>query len=208
MVILISGKQGSGKTTLSKTLLNFFELNNHKITSLKFAGPLYEMHDAVLIVLNQYQTALDLINNGNAINLDKTLLQILGTEWGREKLHNNIWPNIVLGQINNIRKNYPNTKIIIDDLRFLNELEVIDSSIDKCLKIRLECDEEIRKARCSQWRDNTNHPSETDLDAHLDKFDMVFDTGKMSVTDCVGGILGKIMSDSILDIKATLTTID
>ena len=65
----------------------------------------------------------------------------------------------------------------MDDCRFKNEF----NAIPEALRIRLQCPRVVRRIRCTAWRDNEDHPSETDLDSYVDqnKFDLVFETDKM-----------------------------
>jgi hypothetical protein len=160
-IVMISAKQGGGKTTLADAIAK--ELL--KCGRYRFAKPLYEMHDAVLSILGRY---------GFERTLDKPLLQLLGTEWGRRQVDENLWVKCMLAEADRMRAAGMNY-LVIDDMRFKNEFNAAPA-----LKIRLECDEEIRKSRCSQWRDNTTHQSEIDLDDWVDKFDLVLDTGVLS----------------------------
>ena len=159
--IILSGKQGSGKTTLAK----MFASVPH-FYYVRFASVIYEMHNAVLDIGRKYGIKKD---------LDKTLLQLLGTEWGRETLHKDVWVSCLQKKVALMQRHDPNAHFIIDDCRFPNEL----SAFPNFLKIRLECDRDIRKERVSQWRDNENHVSETALDSNLEWFDYVIDTGRM-----------------------------
>lgn len=157
-VILISGKQGSGKSTLAANLVAHFREKKLNPLVIKFADSLYEMHNAVLRVL---------ANQGVPVQPDKTLLQVLG-EWARTRVHEDLFV-----QLMNMNIQFSGTAdvIIIDDLRFVNEFEGVEG-----FKVRLEASEDVRKVRCSQWRDNSSHKSEIDLDNSLDKFNLVVHT--------------------------------
>lgn len=168
MNILISGAQGSGKTALSKGLQGTYA----NMKCIKFADVLYEMHDKVLEIYNKNKP-----ETYNNITLAKVIMQFIGTEWGRslsdkDGVIGNIWIDIVKEKIRrNKSELYYFT--VIDDLRFKNEFDLVDG-----VKIRLECPEEIRKNRCSDWRNNTGHASEIDLDEYVSdgKFDLVINT--------------------------------
>lgn len=122
------------------------------------------MHDAALAVLSRY---------GWDITLDKKLLQLMGTEWGRQCVDTNIWVKCLLADAERYKAAGMNY-LIIDDCRFKNEFEVLKGP--DAVLIRLECNEEARKVRCSQWRDTTTHQSEIDLDDWVDRFDLVINT--------------------------------
>jgi hypothetical protein len=74
--------------------------------ALRFADPLYEIQKAV------YQIV------GLPEKKDRTLLQLVGTEWGRHTIDQNIWVNVV---VDRIKKEKPETNLFIADCRFANE---------------------------------------------------------------------------------------
>lgn len=180
-VVLISGKQGSGKTTLYNQLSGDIELRPGGIWiphGLIFAGPLYEMHDYCRSVL--VDAGIDPVHKVK----DGNLLQLLGTEWGRNTIDKDVWVKIVKNRIkkygDDLRKDMQTERkfiFIISDSRFENEFDLFPEA----LRIRLECPEGVRKERAQKttmWRDNTHHPSETSLDRYSaeGRFDMYFHT--------------------------------
>lgn len=162
-VILISGKQGSGKSTLTENLIVKLEDYGESVTYLKNAGIIYEMHDAINNVASKYGIRTE--------TKDRVLLQWLGTEWGREIRGDNVWVDAVS---NKIQQTTVGGFVIIDDVRFPNELSV-GNNVNR-FSIRLEASEEARRNRCPAWGNNTNHPSETALDNHLGSFNLVVNT--------------------------------
>lgn len=180
--MLISGKQGSGKTTLYEALFEAIKSRQggHWIPyGIIFAGPLYKMHDFCRgILVDAGVDPIHKVKDGN-------LLQLLGTEWGRNTIDKDVWVKIVDGQIKQmgeaLRHNNPESTqkfvFLISDGRFENEFDFFT----RALRVRLECPEEVRKSRAQKstmWRDNTNHPSEVGLDKYADegRFDLVFHT--------------------------------
>lgn len=171
MLVVISGKQGSGKSTLAKGISKYFSVNRNIQTKiLKFADPLYTMHDSCLSILKDCGIERD-------VKKDGVLLQLLGTEWGRNTISEDIWVNCLEERYKAILKSSPNPEkevVIVDDCRLKNELERFPDAF----KIRLLCDESIRKQRCgSTWRHNVAHTSETGLDDSDHLFNIVIDTG-------------------------------
>lgn len=178
-IIGISGKSGSGKTTLAKALVGEFSG-----THMKFASPLYEMQEAARGVFKKYGYEMK--------KKDRSFLKIIGTEYGRECLGENIWcdltRNAIMSHVEEIEK-WDKAFIVVDDARFDNELDLFIGLKKKfpewnVLTVRLEAPEEDRKDRAEEWGENTQHPSEIGLDLRLDDFDMIVNTvrrGKESV---------------------------
>ena len=160
-VILISAKQGAGKSTLASRLAE--HLGG---TIMKFAEPLYFMHDGLLPYIKKMGLRPD------DMKKDGELLQMLG-EYGR-RIHKDVWAQILHRRIAQERAASPDTWFIIDDCRFENEFDAFPDAI----KIRLTASEATRKARCSYWREDTSHPSEIGLDAYagMAKFNIAINT--------------------------------
>jgi hypothetical protein len=74
--------------------------------SLRFADPIYDIQKAV------YQIV------GLPEKKDRTLLQLIGTQWGRRTIDENIWVNVV---VDRIKKEDPKTNLFLADARFSNE---------------------------------------------------------------------------------------
>ena len=185
LLVLISGKQGSGKTTTSVRLeqMLYAKMINTKV--FKFAGVLYEIHNTVIDIVGKYYPLPK--------TPQKSLLQLIGTEWGRLQVDNDIWVKITQAKLGEwLGLSEKPCVAIIDDCRFQNEF-LID--VKNKLTVRLECNEIIRQARCEAWRNNTEHPSETSLDKFADQgeFDLFYDTGLYSVESIAGDILRNIL---------------
>jgi energy-coupling factor transporter ATP-binding protein EcfA2 len=171
-IILISGPQGSGKTTLMDSLKEEFEKEGVCPINVIFADTIYKIHDFAINLLKERGISRNLVKDGK-------LLQLLGTEWGRQTVDENIWVKCLLGEIASIKKltgDIHPIVFLVSDCRFRNEFD----GLPNAFSIRLEASREIRKERCSQWRDNDTHPSEIDLDGYAreGKFNMYLDTEK------------------------------
>lgn len=194
MVLLISGKMGSGKTTLAEAVREeWLKKKRRAVCLVNFADALYDMHN----YCRDY-----LLENGiETEKKDRKLLQWLGTEWGRAKSEN-IWVDIVRNKIEKLKSVSPVTPLfIIGDCRFPNELAGFPGAVT----VRLNCPREVRKMRCSRWSDSGEaHLSETALDDEKN-FNFVFDTEKKTVKDCAAWVIARLeREEQQLDAKSTL----
>ena len=88
MRVAFIGKMRSGKDTAAE-----FLLERSRAAIIKFADPLYDMQEAIY-------TIADLPYDENT--KDRRLLQLLGTEWGREK-DPDLWLNIFEKTVNSCK---------------------------------------------------------------------------------------------------------
>lgn len=185
MVVIISGKQGSGKTTLAKKIKDAFGMN---AICVKFADPIYEIHNAAQNVLIKYG-----LNRYAKEPKDGALLQRLG-DWGRQDLHPDIWVMATLGYISYVPKNIV---CIIEDCRFKNELDMTKQMFYHargCVSVRLCAGEQTRKIRCEAWRSHSTHISEVDLDEYekAEKFDLIINSEKFDQDAVFGQVYHEI----------------
>lgn len=175
----MSGKQGSGKTTVATRLRELAELAGYAPRRFRFAAPLYEMHDAVLPIMKHYNlVAQDCDKEG-------AFLQLLGTEWGRMKKGVDCWAKIAREQVDLLfsRETTHPYFITIEDARFENEFSIFPDAF----RVRLNCPKETRRMRTHGWRDNDQHPSEIGLDnfAALGLFDYYLETADNFEAGCL-----------------------
>ena len=178
-IIMISGKQGSGKTSIMNNIILLAARQGINAMEVRFAETIYDIHDYIRNTLR--------FRGIERPEKDGRLLQLLGTEWGRQTIDPDIWVKATLGFLNNVAP-VPNPKhlFVISDCRFRNEFDMVDA-----FKVRLEAPKDVRKARCDGWRDTDTHISETDLDAYASegKFDLVIDTTTTKPEDVAVQIL-------------------
>lgn len=147
MIIGIVGKKYSGKSTLAKILLE--HLGVKKTAILSFATPLKTM----IIKAD--------ICSGAEIYVDKTeygrkMMQLIGTELIRNQINQNFW---IEKMRNQMASQCNKEHIIIDDVRFGNEADFINS-LNNNMLIRINRD-------VGQPTDkiyNDQHRSETEQD--------------------------------------------
>lgn len=196
ITIPISGKQGSGKSTTAELIASRCGELGLTWSRGRFAAPLYEMHDAVLQIAKKYNI------DRSHLKKDGPLLQLLGTEWGRNTIHENVWVQALeYTRLLACKENSVDI-FIVEDLRFKNEFHGFTGDLGPVLKVRLECPREIRMQRVEMWRPNDTHPSETDLDEYVvqGKFDLVFHTDQESTEVVVNEIMRRIADARTLEL--------
>lgn len=193
--VLISGKQGSGKTTLANELLKTLRRNKTYVSHMTFATPLYQMHDYCRGLLKDAGiNFIHQIKDGN-------LLQLLGTEWGRQTISTDIWIDVAKGRIqktlNKEAYGYENAIFIFSDCRFENEFD----AFPEALRVRLCCPDDVRKERAEMWRENVEHASEINLDHYSERglFDKYFNTLTQPVREIATLIDAQLAKDSWIE---------
>ena len=174
MIIALSGKFRSGKDTVAQMISLKLISKNIVTRRVAFADSLKEIVEIITgekrsIVNGKYFSypVYDFTEKQKNNFLDGwgltlgTMLQKLGTDVLRDGFNKQIWINCVINKIKDLP---PEEIVIITDVRFKNELEMLKRK--GCVCIRIEGDP-IKAAEESTR--NKQHQSETDLD------DMVFD---------------------------------
>lgn len=110
MIVGFCGLIGSGKTTAAK------RLEHHGFTRVRFAGPLKDMMRALglsddEIEGNLKETPCDVLGG----RTPRQAMQTLGTEWGRDLIHPDLWVNAWRKRAQQQRR------VVADDVRFPNE---------------------------------------------------------------------------------------
>jgi chloramphenicol 3-O-phosphotransferase len=201
-IVVISGKQGAGKTTTSDALKKLLHSTMTSVYPMAFATHIYAMHNFCRTYLNSLGIATPSLVKVK----DGPLLQFLGTEWGRKTYGDSIWIDCARGEMEKEKRlaekaGYKRLIFVFSDARFENEF----SAFPEALRVRLECPREARKIRCEMWRDNEMHPSEIGLDEHVHagKFDMIFDTMNSSPVHCATMIAAQLDKDTWLEKRAS-----
>lgn len=139
-------------------------------------------HTKVDCVYNTYEEACEELRNFGGSSFDekeaittikltpRLLLQLLGTECGRQIIHPNIWVNATMADYN------PDKKWIIPDVRFKNEADSIKEKSGLLIRINRPCTtcKQYNNVFCSNPYHVSNHQSEIDLD-NYGKFDYIID---------------------------------
>jgi len=158
MKIAISGKMGSGKTTLTNEILRQLEFQNKQGERLSLADPVKEVARNYFLM--------------PAHEKDRALLQKIGQQF--RAIRASVWIDLMMARAESEEVVY-----LCDDIRFQNELDAV--SEDGWISIRLEVSESEQKRRLQEaygdswelhWQ-NRNEISETNLDGCEERFDMV-----------------------------------
>lgn len=120
-LVAISGLARCGKDTLAKALVGQFGYRKYS-----FAEPLYKMLNT-LPYLEHLGSHMETAEKEAEIAFygksPRRLLQTLGTEWGRNFVHPDIWIRIMEDKLQNKFDITRHSSYVISDLRFPNEAE-------------------------------------------------------------------------------------
>lgn len=121
MIIGFAGRKTSGKTTAAGALV---EMGCHPYS---FAQPLKNMADVLLVALGldgdelaEAYDAKEQIIHPCEVSM-RHLLQTLGTEWGRQQIHPDLWVMCAQAYF----ERFSGFDHVIDDVRFENEAALI-----------------------------------------------------------------------------------
>lgn len=123
-IIGLSGLKGSGKDACAEYFVDKGYVN------CKFAAPLKDMLRCLLGNCGYTLEQIEEMIEGQSKNVKipsmgwkttRELMQTLGTEWGRDLICPAIWTNFMVANFRQYEK------VIITDLRFPNEMEIIKS---------------------------------------------------------------------------------
>lgn len=199
LIGIYSSTSSCGKTTIAKYLED-----KHCFVRLSFATPLKNMVGVLLKNLGYTEelAALALLNKEHPISevdsrVDvRHLLRTLGTEWGRDCVHPELWLNCWIHSYTQLKKQGVEN-VVVDDLRFYNEAQLV-----------ARCGGQLRKVhRLAPTKQNKNHhrpeggldhlPYRTELYASNNK--LCFD----KIISNVGSIedLHKQINTSIIEIN-------
>lgn len=112
-----------GKTTASR-----FLVDNYDYVKVSFADPLRSMIERLLHSAGlSKQEAAYFMDQGKEQNIEpigtsfRTLARTLGTEWGRNCIHQDLWVDIARLRLTKF------SRVCVDDVRFPNELNMLKS---------------------------------------------------------------------------------
>lgn len=124
MIIGLTGPAGAGKNTVADYLVSVF---SHSFYQVSFAEPIKEYLPFMLGIPREYfedrqlkETVIDGLGKS-----PRQIMQTLGTDWGREMVHPMLWEIVALRKIKEIRRHSPMASIVITDVRFGSEANLV-----------------------------------------------------------------------------------
>lgn len=160
MLIGITGLKQSGKTTAGDYLANIYKFDH-----TSFAEP---MRRFAMDVLCMNETQLEFMKEqpvaflGNGVTPRK-FLQLLGTEFGREMIHPDLWVRACLVRVN-LSQN-----TVVSDVRFDNEAHAIRALGGKIVRVK----------RAGQVASGDAHASEQGISPALIDYDITNNGGRV-----------------------------
>lgn len=125
MIIGLTGKKGSGKSTVAGMLCEKYGYH-----LMSFATPIKDMLMAMGLTEDEiYSVELKEKTIERFGKSPREMLQLLGTEFGRNLIADDIWVRVLEEKIE------PSDHIVIDDVRFRNEAEMIRGKGGKIIRI-------------------------------------------------------------------------
>ena len=135
LIGLYSPSPGCGKTTVAKAL------SPYGYERVSFAQPMRDMLAPFLQALGYSESYLNDSWRKDSRLLElgvspRHLMRTLGTEWGRDCVHTEVWALLALKRIEDIRMR--GGLVVVDDVRFPNEAELIRRHGGQLWKIERE----------------------------------------------------------------------
>ncbi len=152
MIIALNGKMGVGKSTAAALIA---KVSDRPIRIVKFAAPLYDMQEFI------YRRIAEVYTRPDTFIKDRTLLQWLGTEWGRGTISQTIW--VDLWKAEAVALSNHGFTVVCDDVRFDNEAETVRALGGVVINIQTDRNENPATA----VKGLTNHASENGVNSDL-----------------------------------------
>ena len=159
VIALYSSAPGAGKSTIARHLCD-----KHGYTRFSFADPLKRVVETFLCELGYDSSCTYSLLYGSLKNVmlpeigttPRHLMRTLGTEWGRQCVHPDVWVTIADRHISRALSEGKN--VVIDDLRFPNEYDLLQTEYNAHLW-------HIR--RPNHHTEESNHASDGGLEDRL-----------------------------------------
>ena len=123
ILIGLTGKKRSGKDTFAACTKNAY----HNVHTTSFAAPIRKF----ICDICGFKTLDELEANKNTVHptfkkTPREMMQTLGTEWGREMVHPDLWETLVSEELKTLSNTLTtNDIVLVTDVRFDNEAKLI-----------------------------------------------------------------------------------
>jgi len=172
-IICISGKAEHGKTTTAKIIKAILSERGYRVLVTNYAG-----------VLKFICTAF-FDWDGKKDETGRALLQHVGTDVVRRQ-DPNYWVNFMKSVLTLFQGEWD--YVIIDDVRFKNEIEGLEDSFDV---ISLRVNRPNYENRLTE--EQRNHPSETELDDYNFNY-IMYNPGDITIRDGIADFLDYMLT--------------
>jgi hypothetical protein len=157
MLIGLCGPAGAGKNTVAELLIDSDRCSFHQMA---FADPLYE---CISVITGISVAGLQKRDVKEAVipwlgKSPRQMLQSMGTEWGRDSIHPEIWVRIAMERA--VPHLATGRGVVVTDVRFDNEAQAI-----------INAGGEVWRVTRADWRcldaSTADHKSEAGVSDHL-----------------------------------------
>lgn len=119
MIIAFTGKAGVGKSLAIEVLKA--NSGGRAVCLTKFAAVLYQIQESI------YRAIAPVYQRPTTFVKDRTLLQWLGTDWGRNTISTTLWVDLWKARVAQVRSKDSDLIVVCDDCRFENEAVTVKS---------------------------------------------------------------------------------
>jgi Deoxynucleotide monophosphate kinase len=165
-LIGLTGRAGSGKSTAAAYLVE-----RHGFTRTRFAGPLKAMLRAM--GLSEREIDGDLKEAPCARLCGRTprqAMQWLGTEWGRDMIHPDLWTELWKQDAEKIVAE--DGRVVVDDVRFPDEVALVRSLGGYVLAITEPAPSDVARAHVRETHVSETHQLACDRRVLNEKYDL------------------------------------
>lgn len=185
--LAISGKMGSGKTTLAKMMVEKFHVSESSGKAYSFASKIKEVAKDVYGMGGKDRILLQ--------TLGDNMRQVVGSDGVKRE---NVWIDYLVKQMNqdmavvkSLNQQPINILQVIDDLRYKNEYDMLKEN--GFMTVRIWADEATRIRRmnvdANELKRGALHKSETELDSKFHWDFVVDNNGTLEdLANCMGEI--------------------
>ena len=165
-LIGLIGRARSGKDTVAGYLCR-----RHRFTQVAFADPMKEMLEAAFGNINfrdgDREQPIDWLGKS-----PRQLMQTLGTEWGRNQVHPELWTLLMEHKIlreKDLEKAGLNISTVISDVRFHNEADMILKHGGELWQIQRDTTESVNSHVSEQYSWDTYQTKTIDNNGSLEE---------------------------------------